>query len=409
MITSDYKPALKQEIEILPAEHNGRDMILIRDTEGLSNKTLIMPAETIVLLQFFNGSNTIRDIQSKLLKISGELINEAEIIDFVRQIDEANLLENEKTQEMRRKIYEEFRKSSVREAIHKGLSYPENILELTSFMSRFLKKEETNLPLKTYVGLIAPHIDLIRGGRVYAAGYKELLKSNPADVIIAFGTSHKGGNSPLILTKKAYETPYGNIDVDMDVYNRFSEILWYEADEEEYYHKNEHSLEFQALWLKYIWREKTPKWLPILTGAFERFATDIPPSKIETVEKMFQDIESLIKEISKNKRIMVVVGADFSHVGPRFGDDIEITPDVKSEIEKKDKEKINHILNLDPDGFYLSVISEKNETKICGLSAIYAALRVIRAINPDVKPHLLDYAIASDPFGGLVSFASIIF
>lgn len=409
MITSEYKPLLKQDIEILPAQHQGREVIIIRDNEGISNKTVVMPAEMIVLLEFLNGANTIKDIQSKLLKMTGELINEAEIIDFIKQLDETNLLESEKTQQLRRQIYEEFKKSKIRPAIHKGLSYPQDILELTSFMSKFLKREEPKILLKSYVGLISPHIDLIRGGRVYAAGYGELLNSNIPDVIIAFGTSHKGGNSPFILTRKSYETPYGDVDVDMDLYNSFRQILWYEPDEEEYYHKNEHSLEFQALWLKYIWRDKTPKWLPILTGSFERFATDVPPSKIATVEGIFKGIEELVRELSKSKRIMVIAGVDFSHVGPRFGDDIEITPGVKEEIEAKDKEKIKYILDLDPDGFYTSIISEQNKTKICGVSAIYCALRVIKAIGSQLKPTLLDYDLAEDPFGGVVSFASIVF
>lgn len=409
MITSQYKPLIKQDVEILPAEHEGKHVIILKDNEGITNRTLIMPAETIILLQFLNGLNTIKDIQTTLLKLTGELINEADIIDFVKQLDESNFLENEKTQELRKKLYDEFKNSSIRKAVHKGVSYPENILELTSFMSRFLKKDESSLAIKNTIGLIAPHIDLIRGGRVYASGYGELLKSIIPDIIIAFGTSHKGGNSPLIFTKKSYETPYGNVDVDLDLYNKFKDILWYEPDEEEYYHKNEHSLEFQSLWLKYLWREKTPKWLPILTGRFERFAIDIPPSKIDTVEKMFRDIEALIKEISKVKKIMIIAGADFSHVGPRFGDDIEITPNIKSDVEEKDKEKIKHILNLDADGFYMSIMSEKNKTKICGISPIYAALRFIKAINPNTKPTLLDYSTAEDPFGGFVSFASIIF
>lgn len=409
MITSDYRPLLKQGVEILPAEHEGNKIIILKDNEGITNKTLVMPIESLAILQFFNGSNTIKDIQSTILKMTGELISEADIINFVKQLDEANFLENEKLAELRKKIYEDFKKETIRKSIHKGLSYPQNLLELTSFLSKFLRKDETILPSKNALGLIVPHIDIIRGGRVYASGYGELLNSFKPDIIIAFGTSHKGGNSPLILTKKDYETPYGNIETDKELFEKFREILWYEPDDEEFLHKDEHSLEFQALWLKYIWRENTPKWLPILVSNFERFASDITPSQIDTVEAMFRNIENLLKEISKNKKIMIIAGVDLSHVGPRFGDDIEINPLIKSAIETKDKEKIDYILNLDYDGFYKAVISNENETNICSVSPLYAAMRSIKAISPQSKGKLLDYAQADDPFGGFVSFASIIF
>lgn len=409
MITSEYRPLLKHNIEILPAKDQERDMIIIRDSEGIVEKTLIMPAESIVLLQFFNGENSIKDIRSLILKLTGEVISESDIIDFVKQIEDAGYLEGEKTNRLREKVFSEFKNSSIRKVIHKGLSYPENILELSSFMSKFLKLDNKNIPLYSYKGLIAPHIDLIRGGRVYSSGYGEISKSELPDTVIAFGTSHRGGNSPFIITQKDYETPYGIIETDKELYSKFKDILWYEPDEEDFFHRNEHSLEFQALWLKYIWREKTPRWLAILTSRYERFAQDQPPSKIENIEKMFKDMEDLIREISKNKKIMIIAGADFSHVGPRFGDNIQITQSVKSEIEKKDREKIEYILNLDADGFYMSVMSEKNSTKICGLSPIYATLRALRAVEGEKKPKLLDYAQADDPFGGFVSFASIVF
>ena len=34
--------------------------------------------------------------------------------------------------------------------------------------------------------------------------------------------------------------------------------------------------EFQALWLRYLWREKTPAWVPICSS-FERWASDTAP------------------------------------------------------------------------------------------------------------------------------------
>jgi AmmeMemoRadiSam system protein B len=410
MITSDYKPILKRGVEILPAKDKERELILLKDNEGITNQVLVMPVETIGLIQFFDGQNSIKDIQNQILKLTNHLVSEYEIIEFVKQLEQANFLENEKVNEIRRKIYEEFKNSSIRKAIHKGLSYPENILELSSFMAKFLKIEEIKFPTQTIIGAISPHIDLIRGGSVYAKTYSELQKSVIPDIVIAFGVSHKGGVSPFIFTKKEYETPYGNIQVDNELYVKFKEVLWYEPDEEEFFHKDEHSLEFQALWLKYIWRDKTPKWLPILVTDFERFCEKNPPSKIEYIEKFFNSAEIILKELlNQNKKVLILAGVDFSHVGPRFGDDIEITTEIKKTIEEYDKKILNLALELKADEFFLNVAETENETNICGLSATYSALRFIKSINPNAKGKFLDYSQADDPFGGFVSFASMVF
>jgi len=410
MITSDYKPILKRGVEILPAKDKERELILLKDNEGITNQVLVMPVETIALIQFFDGQNSIKDIQNQILKLTNHLVSEYEIIEFVKQLEQANFLENEKVNEIRKKLYEEFKNSSVRKAIHKEVSYPENILELSSFMAKFLKIEEIKFPTQTIIGAISPHIDLIRGGSVYAKTYSELQKSVIPDIVIAFGVSHKGGVSPFIFTKKEYETPYGNIQVDNDLYMKFKEVLWYEPDEEDFFHKDEHSLELQALWLKYIWRDKTPKWLPILVTDFERFCEKNPPSKIEYIEKFFSSAEIILKELlNQNKKVLILAGVDFSHVGPRFGDDIEITPEIKKTIEEYDKKILNLALELKADEFFLSVAETENETNICGLSATYSALRFIKSINPNAKGKFLDYSQADDPFGGFVSFASMVF
>lgn len=409
MITSDYKPILKRYVEILPVRHNGEEFVLLRDTEGISEKTVLVSPESMILIQFFNGQNSVRDIQSAILKLTGHLVSEADIIDFVKKLDDADLLENEKIVQMRKMIYEEFRKSPIRKAIHKGLSYPDNILELTSFMSKFLKISDNFFPTSFVKGLIVPHIDLIRGGRLYGIGYGELLKSKIPDLVIAFGVSHKGGNSPFIFTSKDFETPYGNMETDKEVFGMFKDILWYDPYDEEYLHKNEHSLEFQSLWLKYIWREKAPKWLGILVSDFERFAYDKPPSSIEYIEKFFNESKKILEKIKNTKRVIIICGADFSHVGLRFGDDVQITPTLKSEVERYDKEIISSITDLKADEFYMKVVSNGNKTNICGLSAVYSALRFIEFIDSNAKGKLLDYALADDPFGGFVSFASIVF
>jgi AmmeMemoRadiSam system protein B len=108
---------------------------------------------------------------------------------------------------------------------------------------------------------------------------------------------------------------------------------------------------------------------------------------------------------------MILAGVDLSHVGPRFGDQEDVTPERKKLIEGKDRATLELALQLKPDDFYRSVVSDGNKRKVCGLSALYTALRLIKALAGDAPGagKLLAYGQADDPAGGVVSFAGAVF
>jgi len=164
------------------------------------------------------------------------------------------------------------------------------------------------------------------------------------------------------------------------------------------------------VWLKYLWREKAPKWIPILVSSFERFSPDEAPSKIPTIEKAIKDLGEVLKsEIAKGRTVMILNGIDLAHVGLRFGDDLEITPELEKKIEAEDRKSLVDALSLDADGFYKSVVADEHWRKVCGLSALYTGLRLMKAIGATKPGQLLTYGQAPDPAGGLVSFASAIY
>jgi len=200
--------------------------------------------------------------------------------------------------------------------------------------------------------------------------------------------------------------------VDKGLYDELKSCLWYDPKQEEYVHRTEHSLEFQALWLKYLWREKTPAWVPMLCSAFERFSPDKPPTGLAAVEGAIKAMrEKLSARVQSGQKIMILAGVDMSHVGVRFGSDGNIDTDAKAKVEKEDKLSLDYALNIDADGFYSSVASDGNKRNVCGLSALYTALRLMKGAGGQVqsKGSLLSYQQAQDPLGGIVSFASAIY
>jgi AmmeMemoRadiSam system protein B len=260
------------------------------------------------------------------------------------------------------------------------------------------------------LALFAPHIDFHRGGPAYAWAYQALSECAPPDVIVALGVAHMTPNSPWVLTHKDYETPYGPMALSDEIYRDVQSALWYDGPADQWAHRTEHSLEFQALWLKYLWRDKTPPWVPILCSSFDRFCPDRAPSTIATIEDGINKIgEKLKARQAAGQTIMILAGVDLSHVGPRFGDEEKLGPELEKKVEEADRVSLAHALKGDADAMYLSVVEGGHWRKWCGLSAVYTSLRLARILSGKTpESRLLTYGQAPDPMGGLVSFTSVI-
>ncbi len=402
----------------MPAEEDGKPVFALRDLEELTDKPLALSGGGMLLVSLLDGKRTAAQLRDEFLKQSGGAVIEiAVILDLVQALDDAGYLETPAIAEKRTKAAEFFRANPKRPAVFAGPSYPAEALPLAGHLGRFFTAENgpgTDKCLepakRAPLGLIAPHIDFTRGGPAYAWAYQALSERKPPDIVIALGVAHVSPDSPWVFTHKSYETPFGPMEVDDALYERLASRVWYEPRVDEWVHKNEHSLEFQAVWLKYLWREKAPKWIPILVSSFERFSPNEAPSKIPTIEKALKDLGEVLKaEVARGRTVMILNGIDLAHVGPRFGDDLEITPELEKKIEAEDRNSLVAALSLDADGFYKSVVADGHWRKVCGLSALYTGLRLMKAIGAKEPGRLLTYGQAPDPAGGLVSFASAIF
>ncbi|MFC1522557.1 AmmeMemoRadiSam system protein B [Elusimicrobiota bacterium] len=412
-------PALRRNLEVMPIQHEGKPMFMIQDMEGICAKPVVMSAGSILIASLLTGTATATEIRSLFTKHTGNILGDAEIKKLVKDLDDLQLLETPKVQAKRKKILEDFMAGSTRKAMLKGIMYPENTIELSSYMGKFLQDPKgPKKPLaekaihdKAPLGLISPHIDISRGGPVYAWAYQALSEYKPPDTIIALGVAHTAPNSPWAMTTKSYETPFGPMETDQELYAEIEKTLWYDPKDDEWTHRQEHSLELQALWLKFLWKDKAPKWVPILCSAFERFCPDKSPSTVPTVEGAIKKISAILeKRTQAGQNIMVLAAVDLAHVGPRFGDQAQGVQDKIAKIEAEDRKSMDHVTRLEPDEFYLSAAKDQHWRRVCGLSALYTSIRLIKALNNNkaAQGKVLAYGQAADPMGGAVSMASAI-
>jgi AmmeMemoRadiSam system protein B len=252
--------------------------------------------------------------------------------------------------------------------------------------------------------LLAPHIDFHRGGPTYAWAYREVLERSDADCFVILGTCHTGMRDPFATTLKAYETPLGPAAVDRD----FVEVLGRRYGDNllasEAAHRIEHSIEFQAVMLRWALGDRRPfTVVPVLASFLHEAVWEGgPPEGDARVPRFLDALGETIA--ASRRRVCLIGGVDLAHVGPRFGDAAPNTPASLVEVEREDRAMLDAVMAGDAAGFYESVARDGDARRICGLSPIYAFLRAL----PGTPGRLIRYQQWPDP-AGAVTFCAAAF
>jgi len=433
----DY-PKLRP-IEAIPFSHRGQQMILLRDPLQISQREVRVSPTTMMILSLFDGEHSIRDIQNDFARRTGRLLFTHEIQQLVVQMDECLLLESDHFAAHRQQLLEDYRQQPARPAMHAGSAYaaePEALREMLDGFFQTARKgaPEPPLPESPVVGLIVPHIDFHRGGVCLAHGYAALEATCEAELFIVLGVSHFGEGAYFTATTKDFDTPLGTVRTDRafveDLARRYhgqsakgagpsvtaadavrpAPCAPRPAEEDlladELTHRSEHSIEFQAVFLQYLFGgRRTFQIVPILCGSFHPlYGTDTRPEEVPAIGDFFAALRETIA--ASGKRTAVIAGADLAHVGRFFNTPEALTPGYLRWVEGEDRRLLERAAALDRPGFFAAIEKDNNRRNVCSVAAIYTLLSVL-----DAQPgRLLKYEQAVDyPLQRVVTFASLAF
>jgi len=407
----DY-PKLRN-VEVFPVQMEGRKLICFRDPQRIAENMVFLPQGALFFVSLFDGNHSIRDIQVEYMRRFGELIYSDQIVEIAEYLDQNYLLENERFREYRRKIEADFLRSPIRKPILAGNGYetdPEKLrVQIKSFFNldggpgKCPQRPNSPNGLK---GFIAPHIDFMRGGPCYAWAYKEVAENSNEEIFVLLGTSHMPTQKFFVLTKKSFETPFGTLPTDQDILTKLENDLGKDFFTDEFVHRNEHSLEFQVVFLHYLFEDKQNiRIVPILCGSFQEIiAKRIHPNEVEEVTRFIDSLQSTLSEYGR--KVCLLAAADLAHVGPQFGHPFRVSPSMMEDLKKKDLEMLDEVIKGDAEGFFEYILRENDQRNICGLPPIYTLLRLLN----QGKGKLLNYSQWRDPEGnGAVTFASLVF
>jgi AmmeMemoRadiSam system protein B len=373
------QPKLRS-VDVRPFVDQGRSLLLLRDPVGLSDLTVVVPQALGPLLALLDGSRDVGTLRARMLVHSGLDVPEELILQLLDHLDNALLLENDHYAEVHARALDCYRSAAFRKPALAGNGYPADPGQLRQLLVRY-SSDAPGYPSdgggqNAVVGLVSPHIDYERGGRVYAQVWQAATEAaRAADLAIIFGTDHNSSRSLITLTRQNYATPYGTLPTAQPVVDAIASAIGEEdAFVEEINHQHEHSIELAAVWLHHVRRGKPCQLVPILCGSLHRLMEQKARPADDPVLNAALDA---LRPVLGNRRVIVVAAADLAHIGPAFGDPVSVDYVRYLRLQAADEVLIQTILQGSADDFYQMIAREENRRNVCGLPPIYLALRLL--------------------------------
>jgi len=416
-------------LEIVPVREGDKDFLIVSDPLGVLPGPIALKLEALELMQVLDGTVSLKDLSALVASESKDIRAARFVREFVGQLDRLLLLDSPRFEHAFAEKRDAYHRLEVRQATLEGISYPQAPAEAKAFLDQHFEDaarmgaadadtaagaagtdagaadaKAAGAKASAPRALLVPHLDPRRAGATIARGYLELERAADAKTplrVVVFGVGHSLFADLYALTRKHFETPFGPLRCDTQFVDAVAGRLGEAAYHGELAHEREHSIEFQALYLRHRLGDRPLTLVPILCGGFHALLDD-GESPTESAE-----LTALIEAVRETERTLggptlYVASVDFSHVGTRFGDP---APDERTlrEVEEKDRAAIEAARRGDAAGWYQSIAAHEDSTRICGWGATYAMLR---CAEPG-EGRLLHYEHSQEAGGSLVSVAAM--
>jgi AmmeMemoRadiSam system protein B len=374
-------------IEIFPIQDRGRRSLVLRDPADPKISPIAVSDGAADVLMLLDGQRTVAELSNALL-LRGASITQSQLRSFLSRLDEGGFLEGPRAEYRFEQGRAAFLAQPVRAAVHAGGAYPDGLAMLPEMLAAAhldadgpgsvpAARHAEAAPLRA---IIAPHVDLHRGAPTYSWAYKALAEAQPAELYVILGTCHTPVAGHFAVTKKAYATPLGAIPADADFIARLGCIWDRDLFAGEFSHSGEHSIEFQAVYLRWLGLggEDAAPIVPILCDSLHSLvAFGQSPRDVPLVAEFVEALEQTLAE--DGRCITLIAAVDLAHVGPRFGDQWRVDRQHQETVGRADQEMLELILQPDAEAYYAQVMRDRDARRICGLTPIYLLTALMEA------------------------------
>lgn len=350
----------------------GRAYVLLTDPAGIVEHGLAISAELHAVLQLCDGQRSLEDIQLEIVRQVGRFVSLSQVQSAVEALEQRRLLDTPETARLTAARLAAYR-SRHRPATHAGTAYPAGQPELGALIDQLIADSPTGpLDCDSARGLIAPHVDFERGGEVYGAAYSAARSVLEAQTYVILGVCHLPTQSAVVLSRQGYETPFGVLEVDREVVEACADTIGPTAFADELVHAHEHSVELQAVLIRRLFPAATC--VPVLCSEIQ---SDAHADRAEA-DALARCLREQVART--DRRIVLVAGADLSHVGPAFGAEGELTEADRAWAAQVDRDVLDATLAGDYEGV-LTVSARTSASgeapNVCGQPALYIMARAL--------------------------------
>lgn len=269
----------------------------------------------------------------------------------------------------------------------------------SGILAEWLAEIEDHELESTAIGIVAPHLDYVRGGRLYASAYRAWVGQPAPDRVVVLGTNHFGMGDGVVASRHGFLTPLGRVRADERVMDAMHERLGDRLFKDQLDLVPEHSIELHLPWVQHLFGD-----VPVVAALIP---DPTQPMIIEDGERVGgQEFVAALKEVLREQggRTYFVASADLSHVGPQFGEPKRVDDHRREEVERHDREMMGQFIANDGTSFLEAMEWSKNPTHWCSIGNMCAIAELAGANEVE----LLDYRQACDDQGeSLVSVAAM--
>jgi hypothetical protein len=398
-------PPLRRDLDLMPSPVEAQPGILIRDPMRYSDAMIVVPWALAPCLDYFDGRHSELDLRELLVRITGELDVGGLLEQLLAALRDNAFLQDETFEAQRERQDRAFAEAATRRPSHAGSAYPAEAGALRETMRGYLDPAGGAPRSDGVVAIASPHVSPFGGWQSYRAAYGKLRPDAHERTFVVLGTSHYGEPEKFGLTRKPFETPLGSTRTDAAFVDRLASRAAPGVVEEDYCHAVEHSIEFQVLFLQWLYGPDITV-VPILCGAF---ANSIyfggKPEGREGVARFLGELGEIAA--ARDSELAWVLGVDMAHIGRRYGDSFTARADegYLAEVATRDQARNERVTAGDADGFWDLIQKNRDDLRWCGSSPLYAFLKA----RPGLRGSVERYEQWNIDEASVVSFAGISF
>lgn len=284
----------------------------------------------------------------------------------------------------------------TRKASFSGSWYPASASDCEKEIQAFLEAPGfQSIPKANYIGGIVPHAGWYFSGTLACQVISALSDPDATqqpDVVVVFGMHMHPRSTPCIMTEGAWETPFGNIEIDSELSGRLTQNFSFNIETPDRF-TPDNTVELQLPFIKYFFN--TSRLIPI----------GVPPAGKSL------EIARRLSEIAKQSNITIkVVGStDLTHYGSNYGfAPVGTGKDAVDWVRNhNDQKAIDRMINMDPEGLIAEGLASSNACCSGAAAAAIAAADTLGAKHAKFIGYRSSYD--THPGDSFVGYTGILF